>query len=877
MNARNAVLSSQRGAAFVTTLVFTALLFAIATSIISWTVTERRAAVRHDLRLQARNAVESLLEYGAAQAAAQLNAVTDVPRGTMLNPSLSAYRPSTPPAAFFSGTPIDVSTVEIVGKITSTASTSHYVDPADVGNNGASLLGQRGKTNTITILARARANLGNGVTSDIYLSKTLAVMDRPIFDSAVFYNMDLEIAPGPQMDIYGPVHANGDMYLSKQSSNGNTLNFREKVTTTGKLYKDMKVRVWRSELQSDGTRREIPGNDPIQFLTSGGSTLQNLFGAYGSGNVWRDYKMGTSTDQESAFRSFVSSTYGTNLQTAANNVQKRTLPGSLDQYTPDPTPTDSSDDADNTPRALVERPLATTDAGYKNNAVEMQKMSSKSGIYVMANAGNTVQKAKAPDGTIVTLNPGDYKAYKRSSTGTYSTITLPGQTVAQGRSSSKVGGRPVVTIKTNQMTDMRRNEYDNQLSRSAAQPYNPKDLNLIEVDMTALQMAVDRTVKGLSSTTRNRYDDETDVTKQSTYRANTTITAALDDKSQIENFSASDWNGAIYVESVGADYQMDANGQYALDSSGKRIPGHRQSGVRLINGKGTVPSHGTDKGLTLATNDALYVLGHFNSDGVIRDSGVPTASQLADISTTDASGSGNNSSLFRDSANEVPAALVADAITILSTPTFDSSGNQTAGWNDSYSKLRFNTSNYSTAWRTGTPDGSNRVDGDNSISGANADPVGSRSSVTTSTTSGGTAVKFSGAETEIAAAFLIGLTPSKKHPTNSAYDLQQSGGLHNLPRFLENYGSSRVAIRGSMVVMFESRVAVESFNLRVYGPPRRVWGFNNLFRNDEFPPLVPATRVVGTIGASRTQVLSRDQYITQRAALWPTYTFPTLP
>lgn len=54
----------------------------------------------------------------------------------------------------------------------------------------------------------------------------------PLFQFAAFYNKDLEILPGPDMTLAGPVHTNGDLYLGANSS----LTVQGQVTTAGSLY-----------------------------------------------------------------------------------------------------------------------------------------------------------------------------------------------------------------------------------------------------------------------------------------------------------------------------------------------------------------------------------------------------------------------------------------------------------------------------------------------------------------------------------------------------------------------------------------------------------------------------------------------------------------
>jgi hypothetical protein len=94
---------------------------------------------------------------------------------------------------------------------------------------------------------------------------------------------------------------------------------------------------------------------------------------------------------------------------------------------------------------------------------------------------------------------------------------------------------------------------------------------------------------------------------------------------------------------------------------------------------------------------------------------------------------------------------------------------------------------------------------------------------------------------EISAALLTGLTPTNKGATGKS-----SGGAHNLPRFLENWGSGRtVYIRGSLVSLFESRIFTEPYDttssglVAYYGAPARNWGFNSMFRDGRYPPGTP--------------------------------------
>ena len=58
----------------------------------------------------------------------------------------------------------------------------------------------------------------------------------PMFQFAAFFSKDLEILPGPNMLLTGPVHANGDLYLNSE----NTLSMNSQVTASGTVFRGRK-------------------------------------------------------------------------------------------------------------------------------------------------------------------------------------------------------------------------------------------------------------------------------------------------------------------------------------------------------------------------------------------------------------------------------------------------------------------------------------------------------------------------------------------------------------------------------------------------------------------------------------------------------------
>jgi hypothetical protein len=190
--------------------------------------------------------------------------------------------------------------------------------------------------------------------------------------------------------------------------------------------------------------------------------------------------------------------------------------------------------------------------------------------------------------------------------------------------------------------------------------------------------------------------------------------------------------------------------------------------VRIVNGGRMPPiddNNGT-AGFTLATAMPLYVWGDYN------------------VSNSSGSALSQN-----NCANTEPAALMADAITILSD-----------NWSDA-----------------------------NSVA---ADK-------TTDTRGGPTA-----ATTTINAACLEGIVESNpNNPLSESSSGGYSGGVENFLRLLEDWGSSRTLYyNGSIIVMFPSQYATNCWQQTdyYYTAPNRSWAFDtNFFIGADLPPLTP--------------------------------------
>jgi hypothetical protein len=174
----------------------------------------------------------------------------------------------------------------------------------------------------------------------------------------------------------------------------------------------------------------------------------------------------------------------------------------------------------------------------------------------------------------------------------------------------------------------------------------------------------------------------------------------------------------------------------------------------------------SSKGLTIATPFPLYVLGNYNIQ------------QAA---------GGPYSQLTTDTSHTYPAALMGDAVTILSTT-----------WSDT-----------ATAYtRAG-----------NSMSARNA------------------------GNTTVNAACLEGIVQSITVGGTKHY----SGGLENFLRLMENWSGDTLCYNGSIVVMFPSIYAT-NFWIQpgtYYDVPTRLWGFDANFTSQAGqPPATPRVRAM---------------------------------
>ena len=250
--------------------------------------------------------------------------------------------------------------------------------------------------------------------------------------------------------------------------------------------------------------------------------------------------------------------------------------------------------------------------------------------------------------------------------------------------------------------------------------------------------------------------------------------------------------GALPAPSPG--YGTDINkralavsGWTNLDSGGINHKMFRNA-VRLFNGENLQVTGGSGKlsqtkGITIASENMVYIWGNYNTTGI--NAAPPDGTSSLNDSTK----------TYYYLGNQVPTSIVCDAFFPLSKTFFDSS-----------------MSLY--------PDDLSKRPADNA-------PTVSQ-------------------ETSVRAAIIAGnnlsaLTGSPDAGNSSADESRLNGGMHNFPRFLENW-TARWNFVGSMIPLYHSVQALGQYNANstIYGAPTRNWAFDITFTDPtRLPPGTP--------------------------------------
>jgi hypothetical protein len=716
-----------RGSALVTVVILSTLVGVTAAVLLRYSLNEFRLNQRNYLRFQAKNAAEAMLEYGAAELMSRIqnNANFSTSELTTAPITTPGARKSTA-FAQGSGTYNNVNPTGMRFWASQQSDpTRRLIDPGDPGNEYDPLRGQYASTKIIRMLAQASATAG-GVSAPSYGTQTLEIRDAHLFNYAIFYNITMEFHPGANMTIAGPVHSNKESFITASA----TLRFQSPFTTASTLS--------ATPQSNAGTSR--PDGQNVQFATgldlnSDGvpdttainndhnATANKIRGTDGS--VLSTYvdSQLASRSSGNTFASVASQSWRGNVQDSSMGIITQNLPAITAN-----TPAEAHDLIE--PKDTTVTSSSATDVQSR----ETQKFANTSGLYIIQGAPGTdgAASGEAP-APVAFANSTDAAAYKAASNRTTWRTSNP----------TKIIALPADMVKNNRrMKDFRED----------------KIVNTVDVDMGKLRTAVNTTTAS-ASTNLKIYNTST-----GTYSTDWNLDAS------------GGWNGQVYVEVESPTAGYTSSSDVTGSPTG---PGTRTS-VRLVNGA-ALPNRKTitstaQEGVTIVTNAPIYVVGNYNSPGINAGTRGGTAV-----------GTETTATIGDPKDNEVPAAIVADAINILSN----------AWWNTTDAK-----------------------------------PSGDANS---------TAAKSSriGTNTEICAAFLTGNVATVGSGNNNS---NYSGGVENFPRLHEDWNGT-LRYRGSMIALFNSELATGQWTNASYSAPTREWGFNKMFGSQgRYPPGTPKIR-----------------------------------
>lgn len=561
-------------------------------------------------RLKAKNTAEMLIEYAAADLSQRFN--------TRTNFSENELQPSEDPIVIPKRNSFFIRKSDIIeDSLDIRAGTIQpevwmFLSPDNPIYEFDPFKNMRVLTRSIDLFSKAtvKSNTGNQVTS--YASERFVIRDAPLFSHAIFYNSDLEMKPGFGMDVYGSIHANGNIYLGANS--GYSVRIFDKITSAKKII--------HGEILNpnpSGTVQLASDVDPTIFKST----------EIASGDFMDSNHPDWLEMAESRWNGFVQDeALGANVQNVI----------AFNDYVPD-DPYTSVNERDNNSYGLIEPLLPVGHSNRKSTEVRAQKMAYKASlIFKVTPTGVAAFTPRRTNPTVPTSPP------KLNSTGDLilDPVTLPPDIIgnpnndftsiessgfefyekrvetvetAGWRWFPGTGWRWVIPSENITTNDVIGGLYDHREDRQ---------VDTLAIDIERLKHYIDN-----NDNSSTGFDGSFNVTQK--------------------------WNGVIYIEFPTSNVPDSTNTYYTYGTSSglnsyKIVPAadaanNNERALMIIDAKEIPdPAGALEPGFTIATNAPTYLVGSFNADGVRQPDGA----------------------VMPDDADELPAAIFADSLTFLS-------------------------------------------------------------------------------------------------------------------------------------------------------------------------------------------------------------------
>ena len=276
MNTPSFIKKDTTGSALVAVMIFATLILLLSGSLLQYTSNERRLNEDNQLLLRARNEAENLSLYAAEQLTQKLYRN----RSASLQAYIGGTNQINPPPVTGSSTVlppyVSPTSLEVLAGLTTANALAPITDPTDTN------YGLYASQNIVQIIAKATASKTSVGSTTVYNEQDMQLTMLPLFQFAIFYNMDLEISPGSNMTITGPVHANGNLIARDQTGFTNTIQFTGRVTASGAFFANT---AYKGKIYNEfGDADAGPGGTgPLLFQDING-TVTNIY----TGSRWQD-------------------------------------------------------------------------------------------------------------------------------------------------------------------------------------------------------------------------------------------------------------------------------------------------------------------------------------------------------------------------------------------------------------------------------------------------------------------------------------------------------------------------------------------------------------------------------------------------------------
>lgn len=255
---------------------------------------------------------------------------------------------------------------------------------------------------------QARASVKDPVTGTVntsYVEGLVQLRERAWFNYGFFFNMDMEVFPGPPMHVYGAVHTNADLYLG---SDGNQLYLHKMVTAAGHIYRGIKycLKAYNADgsitgfenKPNWGTGSTYPGEGTGRVYC----TKNNL--AADVEMLWNNDCLGTKTSPTANLSTWIDqekNRWSSFVMDKSLNVDKFSPPA-LPLYVPENYETSAVTELRNHGYAMIEPQLPYTSNvryyGRKSDDVENLKWSALAGLTIVVDDYQRAYEAGETDG-----------------------------------------------------------------------------------------------------------------------------------------------------------------------------------------------------------------------------------------------------------------------------------------------------------------------------------------------------------------------------------------------------------------------------------------------------------------------------------------------